>query len=497
MRRVLGRILVFITLLSVSLIAAEGALRLAGYWPALSSEWMLYADSRTADQDLISIDRRFLDEATYTPFQVAAPTKLIVALGDSYTAGVPVTAEEAYPGALERILTADSRDIRVMNAGLGDSGPEQQLALLTKYVLPRVHPDVVIWQFYANDSIDNAMKALFSVSPEGALVPLAARDNWMYRRQRFYERVPLPEAVKSGSYVFHLLLRRYEVGRSDAVPKGTDPTAWGRQKIPLNIIRMTELAKQHGFELYLTLVAPQATYESVEPNTPAYQEAMEYPKVLELLESQPNFIHVKFDAVKMEQARSRGEGIFSDGTRDPNPFGMRHFNAAGYAMMAQTIADGIQRQQFPVQAVAPVSHMTFGQSAARRWMRNGWYQDEVIGAESYVWSEGETSVLELPLPEGKDLKMTFECQPLRFPGNPQQAVTIVLNGTVIEKVLLGSDAGAYSVVLPKAAIHQPLNTLEFRYGYARRSMDVQPGSTDTRTLAVAWHLIDFAGIDRP
>jgi hypothetical protein len=260
---------------------------------------------------------------------------------------------------------------------------------------------------------------------------------------------------------------------------------------------MNELAQQHGFRLYLTLVAPQATYEKVDANTPAYQEAQEYPKLLELLESQPNFIHVKFDRATIDEARNRGGGIFSDGERDPNPFGMRHFNAAGYGLMAKLIADGVGRRQLPLQSVAPVSHLTFGAGPARKWMRSGWYLDEAVGSETYVWSEGEKSVLEIPLQTGKDLRMTFECQPLRFPGNPEQAVTIVLNGKVIGTVPLRADPSSYSVILPKAAILEPMNNLEFRYAYARRLVDVQPGSSDTRVLGVAWHSIDFAGMDRP
>jgi lysophospholipase L1-like esterase len=490
--RTAGKILLLITGLILAVLAAEGAIRIAGYWPALSSGWMLETETRLADDDLISIDRRFLDEAMYTPYQVAAPTKLIVALGDSYTQGVPVTIGEAYPAALEQILQRESMDVRVLNAGLGDSGPEQQIALFVKYVLPRVRPDVVLWQFYANDSLDNATKALNTITADGALAPLDARENWMYRRQRVYERAPLPDSIKSGSFLFHLLLRRYEADRTDAVPSDADPTAWGRKKIPLNIKWMKELAKEHRFRLYLLLVAPQATYEAVDAGTAAAQEAEEYPRLLEVLQSEPDFIHVKFD-----RSAIGGATIFSDGDKDPNPHGMRHFNTAGYALMAKTVANGMARGELPRQQFTAVSHLTFGQSTTRRWMRTGWYPDEASGSVTYVWSEGEKSVLELPLAMGKDLRMTFQCQPLRFPGNPDQTVAVVLNGKEIAQVPLGPATSTYSVVLPKAAIIEPLNQLEFRYAYARRLSDVQPGSSDTRLLGVAWHSIGFTGIDRP
>lgn len=487
-----GKILLSVTGLALTLLAVEGALRLADYWPPLSSGWMLDADTRTTDEDVITIDRRFLDETTYTPYQVAAPTKVIVALGDSYTQGIPVSLGEAYPTQLEQMLQHDALDVRVLNAGLGDSGPEQQIALFVKYVLPRVHPDVVIWQFYANDSLDNATKALNTLTAQGGLQPVDARDNWMYRRQRFYEGAPLPASIKSGSYLFHLLLRRYENDRVKSVPDGADPTSWGRNKIAMNIARMHELAKAHRFQLYLTLVAPQATYETVEAGTPAFQEAQEYPRLLELLQGEPNFIHVKFEGPTVD-----GAGIFSEGDRDPNPFGMRHFNATGYSLMAKTIASALGRGELPRQQFGAVSHLTFGQGTTRKWLRSGWYQDEASGSVSYVWSEGEKSIIEVPLSTGKDLRMTFACQPLQFPGSPQQTVTVVLNGRVIERVALQPVTSTYSVVLPKAAIVESMNVLEFRYGFARKSSEVQPGSSDSRVLGVAWHSISFTEIDRP
>ena len=176
-----------IALFSISLLAtcavAEFALRLVDFRPELSSAWILDSEYRVLDEHLITVDRHYLEDGFYESFQVAAPTRLVVALGDSFTAGIPVSYDDAYPAVLERMLRDDSFDVRVMNAGLGDTGPEQHLVLLTNYILPRVDPDIVIWQFYANDSVDNALKPLFSLSEKGALVPLDARDNWLYRRQ--------------------------------------------------------------------------------------------------------------------------------------------------------------------------------------------------------------------------------------------------------------------------------------------------------------------------
>ena len=64
----------FLVLISVlgTFVLAEAGLRLVGYRPTLSSQWML----------------RYLADSYCEPFQVKAPTKLIVALGDSFTFGI-------------------------------------------------------------------------------------------------------------------------------------------------------------------------------------------------------------------------------------------------------------------------------------------------------------------------------------------------------------------------------------------------------------------------
>jgi len=257
-RSVRFKVFVPLACLVVALCLAEVAVRAVHLRSTLSSEWLLENEHWVVDGDIITVERRYLSDSYYDPFKVRPPTKLIVALGDASTFGIPVAETDAYPSVLERTLQAGAADVRVMNAGLGDSGTDQELEFFTKFVLPRVHPDIVIWQLSANDSLDNAIKGLYTVSPAHELVRLDARQNWLYRRQRFYQATPLPSFIKRGSYLFNTLLGRYEKDLVPIVPAGTDPTAWGRQKIPLEIARMQELARQHGFTLYLALVAPQS-----------------------------------------------------------------------------------------------------------------------------------------------------------------------------------------------------------------------------------------------
>ena len=136
--------------------------------------------------------------------------------------------------------------------------------------------------------------------------------------------------------------------------------------------------------------------------------------------------------------------------------------------------------------------LNIGDSTARRWMQDGWQEDEAADGESYAWSDGVRSVLTVPFPSGGDIRMSFEVLPFVFPGSPRQRVSVVLDGTVVEEVPLDEGRQRYSVILQEEVLRDSPNTLEFRYAYARAPQDVLANSRDVRLLAVAWYSIDFS-----
>jgi hypothetical protein len=495
-----SRLVLVLLSLTITLTGIEVALRAAGYKPTLSSAWLLGNGSRIPDEDVVTIDRRFVQDDFYRPYQDRGDAKLLVTLGDSFTASFPVGDADRYPAVLETILGKHSFNTRVLNVGLGDSGTDQQLKLFTTYVLPRVRPDIVVWQFYPNDTYENAIKAVYSVGNDNNLVPVGAKDNWLYRRQRFFDSVPLPTKIKRESYLFNLILRWYERGLEAAVPPGKDKLEWGRHKIARGIARMEELAAQHGFRVYYTVVAPEADYKSDVPHGSAGTvEAVEYQRLLSIVQSKPTFINGRLGTGSAEEL-SFSADLFADGTRDPSPYGARHFNEAGYRFLATRIANRVLRDhgvpvladQLAAVSTAPI-HVEIGAPAARRFLRRGFQPDEP-GSNAHVWSDGLTSVIELPLPKGSDIRMDFECSPFSFPGSPQQTISIVLNGTPIQQVALTPGRAMYSVMLPKGAFRDWPDTLELTYAYARKPMDVISGAGDSRTLAVVYNSIDFTPV---
>jgi acyl-CoA thioesterase-1 len=99
----------------------------------------------------------------------AAVDRVIVAFGDSLTAGLGVTPEESYPARLQAKLRAEGYAYRVVNAGA--SGDTTAGGLRRVDWALRSKPDIVIVALGAND----AMRAQDLASVRGNLDAIIAR----------------------------------------------------------------------------------------------------------------------------------------------------------------------------------------------------------------------------------------------------------------------------------------------------------------------------------
>jgi acyl-CoA thioesterase-1 len=83
--------------------------------------------------------------------RASAQEGLIVAMGDSLTAGLGVAEAQAYPALLERKLRADGYAFQVINAGV--SGETSSGALTRTEWMLTLKPDIVILETGANDGL--------------------------------------------------------------------------------------------------------------------------------------------------------------------------------------------------------------------------------------------------------------------------------------------------------------------------------------------------------
>lgn len=89
--------------------------------------------------------------ALATAHPAAAQERVIVAFGDSLTAGLGVPAEQSYPSRLAERLTAEGYAYRVVNAGV--SGDTTAGGLRRVDWALRLKPEIVILELGANDAL--------------------------------------------------------------------------------------------------------------------------------------------------------------------------------------------------------------------------------------------------------------------------------------------------------------------------------------------------------
>ena len=119
-------------------------------------------------------DQQTSQPAPQVPPQPAQTTEgIIVAMGDSLTAGFGVAEAEAYPARLERKLRAAGYPFRVINAGV--SGETSSGARTRTEWMLTLKPDIVILETGANDGLRGIDTALTHQNIEAIVQTLTDR----------------------------------------------------------------------------------------------------------------------------------------------------------------------------------------------------------------------------------------------------------------------------------------------------------------------------------
>lgn len=309
-----------------ALIALEIGLRLFEGRPYVDHEHVLPGSPFGPHPDFIMIPRRMVQSDFLEGERLRAKGRSVVmCLGDSFTQGYPVDPSHSYPAVLEELLP----QCCVVNLGIGDSGPDRQLAYFQRWVLPRLKPQLVIWALYANDVRDNVRTAVQDIDPKGQLVFTGAADHWLLQRDRLCRSSrPLRGFLRHtylGRHGLQAMRRAPQPQRSDYRNQLQE---WSRQKVRLELAEMQRLSRLHGFSLLIVRVAPQEHYP--DHRSIKYQE-------LTAIVDRPD-VEILFESA---------EGLFCNDGRDSNPPGSRHFNEAGYRRMAEEIAPQVRLRLKP------------------------------------------------------------------------------------------------------------------------------------------------------
>lgn len=128
--------------------------------------------------------------------------KKILFLGDSFTMGYGVSDGDEFPARIREWLHRMGLPFEVLNAGVGDTGNGRWLKLLRNEGASEFEPDLVVFQFYGNDLMDNLVEGLYDISDKGELQEIPAGSiPWTRKVQPLLDLVP----CLSHSYLLGLL----------------------------------------------------------------------------------------------------------------------------------------------------------------------------------------------------------------------------------------------------------------------------------------------------
>lgn len=171
----------------------------------------------------------------------AATEGLIVALGDSLTAGLGLREEEAWPALLERRLRADGYPWKVHNAGVSgetSSGARGRIGWIL-----RLEPDIVVLETGGNDGLrgipprvlrENLDAMLGALEEAGVVVVLAGMrmvENLGADYTREFARAYTDLAKKHGVTFIPFLLEGVAGNPDLNQADGIHPTAAGHRAI--------------------------------------------------------------------------------------------------------------------------------------------------------------------------------------------------------------------------------------------------------------------------
>jgi|GEM_PF-1715100 undecaprenyl-diphosphatase len=145
-------------------------------------------------------------------------------------------------------------------------------------------------------------------------------------------------------------------------------------------------------------------------------------------------------------------------------------------------------------AGTPSALMTidFGSSQARRALSAGWGEDESWeeGKRTLVWATGVASEMKLNLPAAQEYSIRLNVFPFAPKGLTCQWIAVKMNDIPIAKLFLEKGWHWYEFEIPKNAIRDGVNRVNFSYAYAQPPID-RGTSADARPLSVAFDRLDL------
>ncbi|MGD9140459.1 MAG: GDSL-type esterase/lipase family protein [bacterium] len=263
--------------------------------------------------------------------------KRIIVLGDSFTFGYGVQADETFSKVLERILNAEGggdETWEVLNMGVGSTGTAQQYALFLREGI-KYDPDYVVLCFcQANDYWDNITCGLYTLE-DGELVKHDAPKTlwrtvqqataWMPGYRTLFASSHLLNFVKHRAARFHF---RDLADKSD-LPEGRSAVERrGEVVTQALVLAMCDACENRGCSLIMTVVPDPA------------RGFIHHDDTIDLIDlAESHGIHFVSIAEALGKADAGGTAvIFGDDL---------HWNVVGHEIVGRTLGEFFLSQAAP------------------------------------------------------------------------------------------------------------------------------------------------------
>lgn len=332
--KIIRKILLSVCSIGAALAICEIGFRVLGIQYPLMNEWLLYTSNKR-------ISPKYIFEKLNVGPVNPSDGKRIVVMGDSFSEeglwrhlGI-----ESYPELLTSMFHERDESVHVYNYGIGASGSDQEFRYFVDHIIP-LHPDLIIWQLYANDVWENVIQPVYTIDSHHRLEPLDASANWLYRRQELYNRLPLKNLLMH-SYIIKTILFAFERFQYQEVPESyiRHPQDWGIDKIRAEVSAMDALSKQYGFDVVYVLIPPQALYMHVSGRTSkTVTEALMYHRAIDaILSGKPLYVAIRFEDPSVADNQEEVLDTIYLHDEDTNLMGDKHISQKGHAIIAQKI----------------------------------------------------------------------------------------------------------------------------------------------------------------
>ena len=255
----------------------------------------------------------------------------ILLIGDSFTYGSFVGNDETYPAQLSKLIKDEN--VVVFNGGVPGYGSDQSYYYLTKFLIPKISPNIIIWNFHPSDLEDNKTAPSFKLERKQLKQQLIVGR---YLTLKFlFDSLPLPKSIKKSKTANILFSRLKTLQTRDEYLSNPKFAQYSRDKLTKQIEVLERFAKKENIELYYTLM-PTLTLLN---NNSSDEEIINYKILNNVLEKFPKFIdfnnEIKLMSFDQQDKEKQYQNLFTNDIDEPGTEDRwRHLNDLGNKMLA-------------------------------------------------------------------------------------------------------------------------------------------------------------------